>query len=111
MESNLLIKKIENILEAVSGGDIDWSATPNHLACYVAADHLDVSLCYDFSPATDDSDIAEKFWATYDAIYRAILTMLDLGTWERVRYALATDQIDAVSGDVAYAAIQASYQF
>lgn len=111
MESNLLIKKIENIFEAISGGGIDWSANPNNIASYIAAAHVEVDLCYDFSPATDDSDLARSFWATYDAIYRAILTMLDLGTWERVRYALATDQIDAVSGDVAYAAIQASYQF
>lgn len=110
MESNILIKKIENILEAISGGDIDWSANPNHLACYVAADHLDVGLCYDFSPATDDSDIAAKFWTTYDVIYRTFLTMLDLGSWERVRFALAIGQFNEVSGDVAYAAIQATYQ-
>jgi hypothetical protein len=110
MPWNLLIKQIENVFEESAGTDIDWSARPSYVAAYITADHVGVGLCYDSSPATDDSDLASKFWTTYDNVYRAILTMLDLGTWERVRRALAAGQFGEVDGLIAYAAIQVSYQ-
>ena len=110
MDTRLNTQQIVRIFEQAAGTDIDWSARHTYLASYIAADHVDVGLCYDVSPATDDSDLASKFWTTYDNVYRAILTMLDLGTWERVRRALAAGQFGEVEGLIAYAAIQVSYQ-
>ena len=106
MTPNSMIKKLNSIFEQANGADIDWSARESYLAAYITSGHLEIDLCYDFSPATDDSQLAADFWAVYDAIYRSMLTMIDLGSWARVREALARGQFDDVDGDIAYGAIQ-----
>lgn len=106
MTPNSMIKKINYVFEQANGSDIDWSARESHLAAYITSDHLEIDLAYDFSPATDDSQLAADFWAVYDAIYRSMLTMIDLGLWARVREALARGQWDDVDSAIAYGAIQ-----
>lgn len=106
MTPNSMVKKINYVFEQANGSDIDWSARPSHLAAYIAAAHVEVGLAYDFSPATDDSQLAANFWAVYDAIYRTMLSLDYVGSWTRIRFALAIGEFDRVRADLANVAME-----
>lgn len=89
MDTRIPTQQIVSIFEQAAGTDIDWTARPSHIASFIAAAHVEVALCYDLSPATDDSDLARSFWATYDAIYRTILMLDGYGSWPRIVRTLA----------------------
>lgn len=106
MDTRITTKQIVSIFETTAGTDIDWSARSSHLAAYIAATHVEVALAYDFSPATDDSQLASDFWAVYDAIYRTMLSLDYVGSWKRIRFALAIGEFDRVRADIANVAME-----
>lgn len=106
MDIRITTQQIVSIFEEAAGTDIDWSGRNTHLASYIAAAHVEVDICYDFSPATDDSQLAADFWAVYDAIYRTMLSLDYFGSWARIRFALAIGEFESVRGDIASAAME-----
>lgn len=107
MDTRIKTQQIVSIFEQAAGTDIDWSARQTYLASYVAAGHLELDLCYDFSPVTDDSELAETYWATYDAIYRTILMLDAYGSWPRILRALAIgEDVESVRGEIANTAME-----
>lgn len=109
MDTRIKTQQIVSIFEEAADTDIDWSARGTHLASYIAAAHVGVDLCYDFSPATDDSDLARSFWTTYDAIYRTILSLDGYGSWPRIVRTLAIgEDFESVRLDIASFAMEVS---
>jgi len=107
MDIRISTQQIVSIFEQAAGTDIDWSARSIYLASYIAAAHVEVDLAYDFSPATDDSDLAASFWATCDAIHCTILMLAGDGVWRRILQTLATgEDFESVRGDIANTAME-----
>ena len=106
MTTNPMIEQINCVFQQAKWMNIDWYARVDHLAFAITSGHLKVNQRYDYSPETDDSQLAAEYWALYDVIRRAIVTMMDLRSWDVVRYSLSVGKWDDVDGDIAYAAIQ-----